>query len=60
MSYKRPTTEVTCAACGKEFQKENREIKKTEARNGVHCCNRECAKQYNKQLGKERKKEQQK
>jgi uncharacterized Zn finger protein len=44
--YNRPSSTVECKICGVFFSKENRLIKKTIDRNGVHCCSRDCGKEY--------------
>lgn len=36
--YKRPTSSVTCIVCGKQFDKETRELK----RSPNHCCSLKC------------------
>ena len=37
---------VICETCGIEFNKKDYEIRKTEARGGVHCCTRKCGSVY--------------
>ena len=40
---RRPTTTVTCAECGTAFNKENREITRSEKRGALHFCTMHCS-----------------
>ena len=44
--YKRPSSIVTCAECNIKFEKENREIKKTNNKKSAHLCSRQCVGKY--------------
>lgn len=41
--YKRPTSNVVCSECGIAFEKEKREITKSEKRGALHFCTISCA-----------------
>lgn len=40
--YKRPSSNVVCFQCKKEFEKENREISRAKRENKEHFCSRKC------------------
>lgn len=41
--YRRPTTTLSCTYCSSIFEKENREITRSENRGALHYCSRTCS-----------------